>query len=86
VTADQNTDRALPGTRSTWLLPPYTFMLDGHRLRQLRRRRGLSRAQLADQAQVSLTTVARLERQRHAPCRGWTLGRLAEHSASTQRP
>lgn len=63
-----------PGVRR---LPPFTFILDGHRLRQLRRERGLSQAALAGQAGVSLTTVARLERQRHAPCRGWTIGRLA---------
>ena len=83
---DQNTDTVQPGTESTRLLPPHTFILDGHRLRQLRRQRGLSQNELADQAEVSLTTVARLERQRNAPCRGWTLGRLAralgEHPAT----
>ena len=67
-------DGARPGVRR---LPPFTFILDGHRLRQLRRERGLSQAALAGQAGVSLTTVARLERQGHAPCRGWTIGRLA---------
>lgn len=56
---------------------PQTFILDGHRLRQLRRQRGLSQEELADQAGVSLTTVARLERQLCASCRGRTLGRLA---------
>jgi len=63
--------------QTTRLLPPHTFILDGRRLRQLRRRRGLSQASLADRADVSLTTIGRLERQRQAPCRGWTLGRLA---------
>jgi DNA-binding XRE family transcriptional regulator len=66
---------------------PQTFLLHGHRLRQLRRQRGLSQEELADQAGVSLTTVARLERQLYASCRGWTLGRLAralgEHPATT---
>jgi DNA-binding XRE family transcriptional regulator len=66
---------------------PQTFILDGQRLRQLRRQRGLSQEELADQAGVSLTTVARLERQSCASCRGWTLGRLAqalgEHPATT---
>ena len=66
---------------------PQTFILDGPRLRQLRRQRGLSQEELADQAGVSLTTVARLERQSCASCRGWTLGRLAralgEHPATT---
>jgi DNA-binding XRE family transcriptional regulator len=38
---------------------------------------GLSQEELADQAGISLTTVARLERQLQASCRGWTLGRLA---------
>jgi DNA-binding XRE family transcriptional regulator len=77
VTADQTTNRVQPATLSTRSLPPYTFILDGHRLRHLRQQLGLSQNELADQAEVSLTTVARLERQRHAPCRGWTLGRLA---------
>lgn len=77
MTADQNTDTAQLDTHSTRVLPSHTFILDGHQLRQLRRQRGLSQEALADQAGVSLTTVARLERQPHAPCRGWTLGRLA---------
>ncbi len=58
--------------------------LDGKRLRQLRRERGLSQEQLADRAGVSLTTVARLERQIEAPCRGWTVARLA--AALGQQP
>lgn len=64
-----------------------TFMLDGQRLRKLRRQRGLSQEELADQAGISVSTVARLERQLAAPCRGRTLGRLArslgEHPATT---
>ncbi|MGI8450135.1 MAG: helix-turn-helix domain-containing protein [Streptosporangiaceae bacterium] len=64
---------------------PQTFTLDGQRLRQLRRQRGLSQEELADQAGLSVTTVARLERRPNAPCRGRTLGRLAralgEHPA-----
>ena len=90
MTADQDTDRARRGTQSTRPAPPHTFMLDGHRLRQLRVKRGLSQEELADQAAISLTTVARLERQRRAPCRGWTLGRLAralgEHPATMTLP
>lgn len=73
----QDTDSAQPAAPGARPLPPFTFILDGHLLRQLRRQRGLSQAELADQAGISLTTVARLERQPHAPCRGWTLGRLA---------
>jgi DNA-binding transcriptional regulator YiaG len=78
VNTVQDTDMVRPGTPCTKPTPPHTFILDGHLLRQLRHQRGLSQADLADQAGISLTTVARLERQPHAPCRGWTLGRLAQ--------
>ena len=57
--------------------PPRTTVLDGQRLRELRRERGLSQERLADRAGISLTTVARLERQPRASCRGRTMGRLA---------
>jgi DNA-binding XRE family transcriptional regulator len=77
VSVSQTTNRLEPGTKGSRPVPPHTFILDGHRLRQLRRQRGLSQEELADQAGISLTTVARLERQLHAPCRGWTLRRLA---------
>jgi transcriptional regulator with XRE-family HTH domain len=56
---------------------PQVFFLDGAQLRHLRQQRGFSQQKLADNAGVSLTTVARLERQPCAPCRGRTLGRLA---------
>lgn len=55
----------------------WTTVLDGERLRQLRQQRGLSQEKLADLAGISLTTMARLERQDRSPCRSWTLGRLA---------
>jgi len=77
VNTVQDTGMVRPGTSCSGPTSPHTFILDGHLLRQLRRQRGLSQAALADQAGISLTTVARLERQPHAPCRGWTLGRLA---------
>jgi DNA-binding XRE family transcriptional regulator len=77
VSVGQTTNRPEPGTKSTRPVPPHTFILDGHRLRHLRRQRGLTQEELADQAGISLTTVARLERQHYAPCRGWTVGRLA---------
>ena len=67
--------RAGPGATP----PPRSWivMLDGQRLRQLRRQHGLSQEKLADLADVSLTTVARLERRPNSPCRGRTLARLA---------
>jgi DNA-binding XRE family transcriptional regulator len=55
----------------------WTTVLDGERLRQLRQRHRLSQEKLADLAGISLTTMARLERQDRSPCRSWTLGRLA---------
>jgi transcriptional regulator with XRE-family HTH domain len=51
--------------------------LDGQRLRQLRRQRGLSQEKLADRAGISTATVARLERHLYPSCQGRTLGRLA---------
>jgi transcriptional regulator with XRE-family HTH domain len=52
-------------------------VMDGRRLRHLRRQHELSQEQLASQAGLSTATVARLERQPAAPCRCRTLGRLA---------
>ena len=60
-----------PGTQR------WTTILDGRRLRQLRRQHELSQEQLATHAGISLTTIRRLERQPSAPCRCRTLGRLA---------
>jgi DNA-binding XRE family transcriptional regulator len=68
----------------------WTTVLDGQRLRQLRRQHGLSQEKLADRAGISLTTVARLERQSRPPCRGRTVARLAaalgEHPAAIGCP
>jgi transcriptional regulator with XRE-family HTH domain len=62
------------------------IVLDGKRLRQLRRQRGLSQEKLADRAGISTATVARLERHPYPSCRGRTLARLAaalgEHPAA----
>ena len=58
--------------------------VDGQQLRRLRRQHGLSQEALADQAGISLTTLARLKRQRRSPCRTWTLGALA--AALGERP
>jgi transcriptional regulator with XRE-family HTH domain len=67
------TDPATAPARSQrWLT-----ILDGDRLRQSRRQRGLSQADLAGQAGISLTAVGRLERQSRASCRPRTLTRLA---------
>ena len=55
----------------------WTTVLDGGRLRQLRRQHELSQEQLATHAGISLTTIRRLERRPSAPCRTRTLGRLA---------
>lgn len=55
----------------------YTTVLDGQRLRQLRRQHGISQEKLADLAGISVTTVARLERKSRSACRGRTLARLA---------
>jgi transcriptional regulator with XRE-family HTH domain len=71
-----------PATRRT--AQRWTTVLDGTRLRHLRRQHGLSQEQLASQAGISLTTMQRLERQPTAPCRCRTLARLA--SALGQDP
>ena len=87
MTIGQDGADSQPGVAITRPAQPQTFILDGSRLRKLRRQRGLSQEELADQAGVSLTTVVRLERRACAPCRGRTLGRLAralgEHPAAT---
>jgi DNA-binding XRE family transcriptional regulator len=56
---------------------PQTTVLDGQRLREARRQRGLSQERLAHQSGMSPATVARLERQRRPRCRPRTLARLA---------
>jgi DNA-binding XRE family transcriptional regulator len=58
-------------------LPPRTTVLDSGRLREARRRRGLSRESLAWQSGLGVTTIRRLESQTSAPCRFRTLARLA---------
>ena len=63
---------ATPTRAQRWLTT-----LDGHQLRQLRRQAGLSQANLAGRAGLSLTTIVRLEHSAHASCRPRTLGRLA---------
>jgi DNA-binding XRE family transcriptional regulator len=55
----------------------WTMLIDGHRLRQLRRLHRLSRLELAVKAGISVATVARLERRPQVSCRCRTLTRLA---------
>ena len=55
----------------------WTAVLDGKRLRELRRQRGLAREELASRAGISLHTLSRLERQQNASCRTRTLAKLA---------
>lgn len=52
-------------------------VVDGYRLRELRRERGLTQVELAWQAQVSRAAVARLERKPRVSCRSRTMARLA---------
>jgi len=52
-------------------------VVDGTRVRQLRRQHGLSAAQLAGKAGISVSTVSQLERQGRRSCRTRTLARLA---------
>jgi anti-sigma regulatory factor (Ser/Thr protein kinase)/DNA-binding XRE family transcriptional regulator len=55
----------------------WVTVLDGHRLRQLRRDHGLTQAELAAQAGVSCATITRLEGRPRVACRCRTLARLA---------
>jgi DNA-binding XRE family transcriptional regulator len=79
ATADSARGQQPPqlGAGSAQPARPWTTVVDGERLRQLRRQHGLSQEKLADRAGVSLTTVARLEGESRAPCRCRTLARLA---------
>jgi DNA-binding transcriptional regulator YiaG len=56
---------------------PWTFPVDGARLRALRQKHGLSRQVLARQAGISASTVAKIEQQRRTRCQGRTLARLS---------
>lgn len=59
--------------------PPnrWLIVLDGARLRELRRQHGLSPAELAGKAGIGLSTVTRVERHPQHLCRTRTLARLA---------
>jgi DNA-binding XRE family transcriptional regulator len=64
-------------SRSRCSALPDSLVIDGSRLRQLRRLHGLSQEKLAWESGVGLTTLARLERETRPRCRHWTLRRLA---------
>jgi len=66
-----------PKAERTRCTQRWTTALDGLKLRQLRRQHGLSQEKLAGLADISLTTLARLERHHRSPCRTYTLARLA---------
>jgi DNA-binding XRE family transcriptional regulator len=80
---------AIASARTTRPAGQWTAVLDGPRLRHLRRLHGLSQEKRADQAGISPATVARLERQPRPSCRTRTLARLAaalgEHPATITR-
>jgi serine/threonine-protein kinase RsbW len=56
----------------------WVTLLNGHRLRRLRRHHGLTQAELAAKAGLSSATVARLERGTCVACRCRTVARLAD--------
>ena len=64
-------------TKPTGNTDRWTAVVDGRRLRELRRQRALSQVELARLAGVSAHTVSKLERQPAAYCRSRTLARLA---------
>jgi len=55
----------------------WTTVVDGQRLRELRRQRGLVQAELAGLAGISAYTLGQLERVPGASCRTRTLARIA---------
>jgi DNA-binding XRE family transcriptional regulator len=89
ATADPSPAPVLASARITRPAQRWTAVLDGERLRHLRRLHGMSQDKLADRAGISPATVARLERQPRPSCRTRTLARLAaalgEHPATITR-
>jgi DNA-binding XRE family transcriptional regulator len=89
ATEDPSPAPVLASARTTRPAEQWTAVLDGPRLRHLRRLHGLSQEKLADQAGISPATVARLERQARPSCRTRTMARLAaalgEHPATITR-
>jgi serine/threonine-protein kinase RsbW len=89
ATADPSPAPVLASARTMRPAQRWTAVIDGHRLRYLRRLHGMSQDKLADRAGISAATVARLERQPRPSCRTSTLARLAaalgEHPATITR-
>jgi DNA-binding XRE family transcriptional regulator len=67
-------DRGAGGRRAA---ARWNIVINGQRLREVRRDRGLSRNGVADMANISVTTVARLERSQRVSCKKWTLHSIA---------
>lgn len=67
----------MTGTEPNRRAQRWVAAVDGQRVGELRRQRGLARAELALLAGLSLGTVARLERERRTTCRTRTLARVA---------
>jgi DNA-binding XRE family transcriptional regulator len=91
VTAGRSATRRLSQPGTAVAPRSWTTAVDGTRLRQARREHGLSQAELAANAGISLTTLARLERQPRTRCRCRTLARLAlalgeDPASTTLRP
>jgi transcriptional regulator with XRE-family HTH domain len=64
-------------TRPTGNPNRWTAVVDGQRLRELRRQQALSQVELAKLAGVSAHAVSKLERHPASYCRSRTLARLA---------
>ena len=85
MTVGQNASSAQPGARSICHpARPLVFVLDGQRLRQLRRQRGMSQEALADRAGISAATVGRLDLLTPLPAGAAPWPASPPRSASTQ--
>lgn len=74
---DRHASARPTGIRSKNPSQSWYIMINGHRLRQLRRDRGLTQTDLAGKVRISVTTLGRLERLPWASCRTRTFARLA---------
>ena len=67
-----------PAFRAERPARPWIAVVDGARLRRVRREHGLSQERLAWAAGVSITTIAKLEREPRSSCTRRTLALLCE--------